>query len=32
MTDKDCIDGTLPTQAVMLEDLLIIDKVSKSFN
>lgn len=31
MTDNDCIDGILPTQAVMLEDLLIIDKVSKSF-
>ncbi len=32
MNDTDCIDGTLPTQAFLLEDLLTIDKVSKSFN
>ncbi len=32
MTDNDCIDGTLPTQAVLLEDLLIINKVSRSFD
>jgi NitT/TauT family transport system ATP-binding protein len=31
MSDNDCIDGALPTQAVMLETLLTIDKVSKSF-
>jgi NitT/TauT family transport system ATP-binding protein len=31
MTDNDCIDGALPTQAVMLETLLTIEKVSKTF-
>jgi ABC-type nitrate/sulfonate/bicarbonate transport system ATPase subunit len=31
MNDKDCIDGTLPTQAVMLETLLTVDKVTKGF-
>ncbi len=31
MSENDCIDGVLPTQAVMLETLLTVDKVSKSF-
>jgi NitT/TauT family transport system ATP-binding protein len=31
MSENDCIVGALPTQAVMLETLLTVDKVSKSF-
>ncbi len=31
MNDTDCIDGVLPTQAVMLENLLTIENVSRSF-
>lgn len=31
MNDTDCIDGILPTKAVMLEEVFIIDKVSKGF-
>ncbi len=31
MNDTDCIDGALPTQAVKLEDLLTVEKISKSF-
>lgn len=32
MNDSDCIDGVLPTQAVMLEDLLTVDNVSRGFD
>jgi NitT/TauT family transport system ATP-binding protein len=32
MSENDCIDGVLPTQAVVLETLLTVDKVSKGFN
>ena len=31
MNDTDCIDGVLPTKAVLLENLLTIENVTKSF-